>query len=120
MSKKKKELMGVKEVEPKRTSPAAQQSEVHESTADASTAATADGDAETTRVARSAGKSIHVPIEEMRIPEMSATTHIVQDDTDNGGPLVIVSDDPELNPPHAPIDPFPTLGTPQIDLPVKT
>jgi hypothetical protein len=48
----------------------------------------------------------------------SPRTRIVRDDTDVGGPLVIESDDPDLNPPQAPIDPFPTNGTPQIDPPV--
>lgn len=46
-------------------------------------------------------------------------TIIIRDDTDDGGPLVIVSDDPDLNPPRASQNPFPTDGTPEIDPPVE-
>ena len=45
--------------------------------------------------------------------------HIIDDLTDEGGPLVIESSDPDLNPPHVPIIPFPTEGTPEIDPKVK-
>jgi len=101
-------------------SPDEQQSEVHESTADASTSPTAAGDEAATRQAGSSSqRSIHVPTDQMRVPEpMAAGTRIVSDETDSGGPLVIVSNDPELNPPHVPSDPFPTDGTPQIDPPI--
>ena len=44
---------------------------------------------------------------------------IVRDDTDVGGPLVIVSDDPALDTRGLPADPFPTDGTPEIDPPVE-
>jgi len=46
-------------------------------------------------------------------------TIIIRDDTDDGGPLVIVSDDPDLNPPRASQNPFPTDGTPEIGSPVE-
>jgi len=98
--------------------PDEQQSEVHEVTADAAIKPIAEEDEITTKHIVS-DRPLHVPVDQMRIPEpMSSGTHIVSDETDFGGPLVIVSDDPELNPPKVPIDPFPTDGTPQIDPPV--
>lgn len=95
----------------------AQKSEVHAATADASTSPTADGDAETTRStghgrAPSSGKPLN--------PTAPADLTIVRDDTDVGGPLVIETDEPTLNPPRVPTDPFPTDRTPEIDPPVKS
>jgi hypothetical protein len=52
-------------------------------------------------------------------PEPPTDITILEDDTDEGGPLIITSNDPDLNPPHVPIDPFPTGGTPEFDPPVK-
>jgi hypothetical protein len=93
-----------------------QKSEVHESTADASTSPTGGADQETTR---------HNPADRARSnpdplnPDPPTDVHIVRDETDDGGPLVIESSDPDLNPPRAPIDPFPTDRKPEIDPPVK-
>jgi hypothetical protein len=99
------------------TSSDAQKSEVHDSTADADGSPTAEGDAAETR--RAVYRDIE-PEHEYRTPSPpSAGTHIVKDETDVGGPLIIESDDPDLSPPHVPIDPFPTDGTPEIDLPVE-
>jgi hypothetical protein len=94
-----------------------QKSEVHESTADASTSPTAGRDQDMTRRAHSAqSPDDRTP----KIPLNPPTDiRIVSDETDDGGPLVIESNDPDLNPPQTPKDPFPTLGTPEIDPPVK-
>jgi hypothetical protein len=92
----------------------AQKSEVHEATADAESSPTAAGDAATTRIVVyreiSAAPVSAGPVQDM---------HIIDDQTDDGGPLIIESADPELNPPHAPIVEFPTDGTPEIDPVVK-
>ena len=93
-----------------------QKSEVHESTADASTSPTAAGDSRTTR--QQPGQRRRTTPK--RHPEpLSPDTTIVQDDSDDGGPIVVESADPELNPPQTPKDPFPTNRTPEIDPPVK-
>lgn len=96
-----------------------QKSEVHESTDDASTSPVAGAQTRATPrqdgAAQGASGSRSAPV---RVPE-PADAHIVSDETDNGGPLVIESDNPELNPPHVPVDPFPTDRTPEIDPPVK-
>lgn len=94
-----------------------QQSEAHEVTGDASTSPVSDGDEQSTKNFKSA-PGPHAPVEELIVPVEPHGMHIVKDETDSGGPLVIVSDDPELNPPKVPIEPFPALGTPQIDPPV--
>jgi len=94
----------------------AQKSEVHQATGDASTSPTATDDELATR--RSGEET--APWDESKlVPEPPINATIVKDDTDAGGPLVIQSDDPDLNPPRPPVDPFPTLGTPEIDLPIK-
>ena len=94
-----------------------QKSEVHQSTADASTSPTAGRDQEMTRRSEPAPppgddrpKAPFDPLTDSRI---------VSDETDDGGPLVIESNDPDLNPPKIPQDPFPTLCKPEIDPPVK-
>ena len=92
------------------TSP--QHSHVHESTADAGTSPTSDGDEATTR-ATPGSRAPETPKLQPEPP--SPGTHVVRDDTDAGGPLVIESDDPDLNPPKPPVDPVPTLGKPEID-----
>jgi len=46
-------------------------------------------------------------------------TIIIRDETDDGGPLVIVGDDPDQHHPRASQTPFPTDGTPEIDPPVE-
>ena len=93
-----------------------QKSEVHESTADASTSPAAFDD----ELASKKSDQQAAPWNEPKlVPEPPINATIVKDDTDAGGPLVIKSDDPDLSPPKAPIDPFPTLGTPEIDLPVE-
>lgn len=109
------------------TSSDAQKSEVHYATADADGSPTAEGDAADTREMtkndrhpdakhRDPASAEHPP----RMPSpLTPGTHIVRDDTDVGGPLVVESDDPELSPPHVPIDPFPTERTPEIDPPVE-
>lgn len=90
-----------------------QKSEVHSTTADASTSPTGGGDAATTR-----GQSTRPTDTPKLSPDPPIDVHIIRDETDVGGPLVIESADPDLNPPHPPVDPFPTDGTPQIDPPV--
>ena len=99
----------------------AQKSEVHDTSADASTSPIAGGDTETTRHpgqdASTQSKKQHHP---QRQPErLTPDTTIVTDDTDVGGPLVVQSGDPDLNPPQTPKDPFPTMRTPEIDPPVE-
>jgi hypothetical protein len=95
----------------------AQKSEVHDSTADADGSPTAEGDS---AVTRSAVYRAVEPEHPHRVPSpLTPGTHIVKDETDVGGPLIIESDDPDLSPPHVPIDPFPTDGTPEIDLPIE-
>ena len=100
----------------------AQKSEVHAATADAESSPTSAGDAATTRRARPAGP---IASPASLSPLNNVTTgplqdlHIIDDQTDDGGPLVVESTDPELNPPHPPIDPFPTDGTPQSDPPIN-
>lgn len=91
-----------------------QKSEVHGVTGDASTSPANESDTATTQ-----GRSTRLPETPKLQPEPPSDMKIVQDDTDAGGPLVIKSTDPDLNPPQAPIDPFPTHGTPQIDPPVE-
>jgi hypothetical protein len=98
---------------PPQNSTDTQQSEVHTTTGDASTSPTGEGDATTTR-----GQSTPPTDSPKLNPEPPSDVHIIRDETDVGGPLVIESTDPDLNPPHPPIDPFPTDGTPQIDPPV--
>lgn len=97
-----------------------QKSDVHESTADADTSPTADPDAQATRRAapgrdQKAWPDAPPPL----VPDPPADVRIVDDQTDDGGPLVVESNDPDLNPPRAPIDPFPTLAKPEIDPLVK-
>jgi hypothetical protein len=98
-----------------------QKSEVHEATADAGTNPTAGRDPEATRRTQATGHEDRAwrdgpgPLN----PAPPTDARIVEDQTDDGGPLVVESGDPDLNPPRAPVDPFPTLGTPEIDLPVK-
>lgn len=94
----------------------AQKSEVHETTADASTSPTAAGDAATTRRAGHDKKPRRRP---QRHPDpLTPGTVIVRDDTDEGGPLVVKSDDPVLNPPKTPKHPFPTERESEFDPPV--
>ena len=91
-----------------------QMSEVHSTTGDASTSPTAEGDAATTH-----GQSTPPTNSPKVNPDPPSDVHIIRDETDVGGPLVIESSDPDLNPPHPPVDPFPTDGTPEIDPPVQ-
>jgi hypothetical protein len=95
-----------------------QKSEVHESTADASTSPTGGADQEATRggTAERAGAGDR---ESKLNPAPPTDVHIVRDETDDGGPLVIESGDPDLNPPRVPQNPFPTEGKPEIDPPVR-
>lgn len=93
----------------------AQKSEVHYSTADASTSPDAAGDEQTTRSAVRPARKSGEP--EWPLESLSPGTQVVRDDTDAGGPLVVKSDDPRLNPPTVPRDPFPTERKPEIDPP---
>jgi len=100
----------------------AQKSEVHAATADAESSPTSAGDAAFTRPAGAAAPApsferngIVAPVSHGPVKDV----HIVDDLTDEGGPLVIESTDPDLNPPHVPIDPFPTERKPEIDPPAK-
>jgi hypothetical protein len=93
----------------------AQKSEVHTSTADASSSPVASGDQEMTKGAVRPQRSSDQP--QWPLESIGAGTKVVKDDTDEGGPLVVKSDDPRLNPPVAPRDPFPTERKPEIDPP---
>ena len=95
------------------TSSDAQKSEVHDTTDDAATSPVATNELQS---GLDRPKMPHGEIHPMTVTLADAT--IVRDDTDAGGPLILTSNDPELNPPRVPIDPFPTDGTPQIDVPV--
>ena len=92
----------------------AQKSEVHGVTGDADSSAFAAGDRETTKQATN--PDTFAPKPKDRKPIVAT---IVKDDTDNGGPLIIESSDPELQHLELPQDPFPTDGTPEIDPPVE-
>jgi hypothetical protein len=92
-----------------------QKSEVHESTADASTSPTGGADQEITRATPAADDRRNPKLN----PEPPTDVHIIRDETDDGGPLVIESSDPDLNPPRVPQNPFPTEGKPEIDPPVR-
>jgi hypothetical protein len=94
-----------------------QKSEVHESTADASSSPTGDADERATRRTRGASPAAEQPAKLPLNPPDDI--RIVKDETDDGGPLVVESSDPDLNPPRTPKDPFPTLRTPEIDPPIK-
>src|SRR4051812_29570429 len=97
-----------------------QKSEIHEATDDATSSPASDPDY---RPGKSAapGRQQHawedgpppVPLDPPK------DLHIISDDTDAGGPLVVESGDPGLNPPRTPKDPFPTERTPEIDPPVR-
>ncbi|HEX8325449.1 MAG TPA: hypothetical protein VF595_16215 [Tepidisphaeraceae bacterium] len=93
----------------------AQKSEVHAATGDASTSPTAAGDAETTRPTGH-GKA---PADPNPRNPVGPDVRVIRDDTDSGGPLVVESSEPELNPPRVRSDPFPTERKPEIDPPVK-
>ena len=93
----------------------AQKSEVHDTSADAGSSPASRGDRDTT-LASGTDKTRPTPKRELE--GLSPDTHIVRDDTDDGGPLVVESNDPDLNPPQTPKDPFPTERTPEIDPPV--
>jgi hypothetical protein len=94
----------------------AQKSEVHDTTADADSSPNSRGDRATTRNSGTA-KATDTP--KRQIEGLSPETRIVRDDTSDGGPLVVESNDPDLNPPRIPKVPFPTEGKPEIDPPVK-
>jgi hypothetical protein len=106
----------------------AQKSEVHAVTGDASTfaesapAAYPGGDNTSQTQAQEHSKP-HPDApgwdESARRPvEGASDATLVRDDTSDGGPLVIKSGDPDLNPPRVPQDPFPTDRKPEIDPPV--
>jgi hypothetical protein len=102
------------------TNPQTQKSEVHATTGDASTSPTGGGDIDTTRTAPVDRTRAGADPDQPRVAPVPPTdVHVVRDETDDGGPLVIQSNDPDLNPPRVPIDPFPTERTPEIDPPVK-
>ena len=75
----------------------AQKSEVHDTSADASTSPAAAGDNKTTRQAG------HDPakLDPKMQPEPPRDVNIVRDDTNEGGPLVVESNDPDLAAPPA-------------------
>lgn len=95
----------------------AQKSEVHAATADADGSPTADiQERDTIDLTRGQ----HTPDHPVRMPSpLTPGTHIISDDTSNGGPLVVETDDPELSAEHTPKDPFPTERKPEIDLPIS-
>jgi hypothetical protein len=97
----------------------AQKSEVHESTADAAASPTGGRDAEATGRLQRGHERAWPDGPEPVNPAPPADVRVVRDETDDGGPLVVQSSDPDLNPPHAPIDPFPTERKPEIDPPVE-
>ena len=94
----------------------AQKSEVHAATADAETSPTAAGDRDTTVRATGHGKA---PADPNPRNPTGPDVRVLRDDTDSGGPLVVQTDDPDLNPPRVPIVEFPTDRKPEIDPPVK-
>ena len=97
-----------------------QKSEVHESTADASTSPTGGGDQDATRGAPPDRAGAAADDRNPKLnPAPPTDVHIIRDETDDGGPLVIESTDPDLNPPRVPQNPFPTERKPEIDPPVK-
>jgi len=75
----------------------AQKSEVHDTSADASTSPTARGDTKTTRQAGHDAAKLDPKMQ----PEPVRDVNIVRDDTNNGGPLVVESNDPDLAAPPA-------------------
>lgn len=94
-----------------------QKSELHSSTADASTSPTSKGDRATTRARANEDAA---PEARDRVEPSVADAVVVDDQTDSGGPLRITSGDPDLQPPlDVPKDPFPTDRTPEIDPPVN-
>src|SRR5689334_5798778 len=95
--------------------PQTQKSEVHATTADASTAPTAGQDQQTTHDTPAARPPGSTDTTQRVAPVPPTDVRIIRDDTDDAGPLVIQSTDPDLNPPRAPIDPFPTDRKPEID-----
>lgn len=86
----------------------AQKSEVHESTADASSSPTARGDQKATRDAAGTADD-RVPHGQQIPVEQPEKVRIVRDETDQGGPLVIETDDPDVVPKQT----FPTERGPQ-------
>jgi hypothetical protein len=90
----------------------AQQSEVHRTTADAEASPTSDDNAQSPGPA---GEKVPWNSTPRAAEPLTTGTQVVSDDTDVGGPLIIKSDDPDLNPPAVPVDPFPTDRTPEID-----
>ena len=98
--------------------PDAQKSEVHQTSADAGSSPHGPDNAGTTGTGSRPG---HTPDQLKRpIDPPVGGMQVVRDDTDAGGPLVIRSEDPNLNPPRPPVDPFPTDRKPEIDPPVPT
>lgn len=98
------------------TMPDAQKSEVHATSADASTSPTARGDADATRPA--VAPSPQSPKRDF--DPLQGDLRVVSDDTDAGGPLVIESDDPGLQHIDLPKEEFPqTDRTPEIDPPIE-
>jgi hypothetical protein len=96
------------------TSGDAQKSEVHDATDDATSSPAFVDEAQKGQ------DKLRAPRGDVRVPDVTlAEADVVRDDTDIGGPLVLESDDPALNPPQTPKDPFPTDGTPEIDPPVE-
>lgn len=94
----------------------AQKSEIHESTGDAATSPHGSGDRETTAAG---SRPVHAPDRPRRpLDPPLGGMEVVRDDSDAGGPVVIRSDDPGLNPPRPPRDPFPTDRKPETDPPV--
>lgn len=96
----------------------AQKSEVHESSADAGDGERAAGDRQAVNAAAGAEKTpdrLRRPLD----PPLGGI-QVIRDDTDAGGPLVIQTDDPNLNPPQVPQDPFPTDRKPEVDPPVPS
>jgi hypothetical protein len=86
----------------------AQKSEVHESTADASSSPTARGDQKATKDAAGTADD-RVPHGQPIPLERPDNVRIVSDETDAGGPLVIETDDPDVVPKQT----FPTERGPQ-------
>ena len=98
----------------------AQKSEVHAMTGDASgSPAGDDGVGErAVRVDPDRPGQADAGRDKWSVEPLQGQTRVVRDDTDAGGPLVIQSDDPDLNPPRVPQDPLPTERMPEIDPPV--
>lgn len=91
-----------------------QASTYHESTGDPETSPESEGDQTSTRATHSAPEPY--PSLDKVIPGQ-IDAQIILDDTSDGGPLVIRSNDPDLTLPRKDEPDFPGIGKPEVDVP---